>query len=128
MKDVAQWRGTAMVGVTPGDAGRLPFVPRRVSTHWGGKGPQVDVVAINEDAHGNILGECIWQDTPIGRVAVKAHIESVSKVVPGSLDRWTVYYAFFSKSGFAEEARREMAAKKTFWIDLDDLERALREE
>ncbi|MCC7165648.1 MAG: hypothetical protein IT331_24335 [Anaerolineae bacterium] len=72
------------------------------------------MVAINEDAHGNILGECKWQDAPIGRGAVKAHVESVSKFVPGSLDRWTVYHAFFSKSGFTEEARREMAAKKTF--------------
>lgn len=111
-----------------GDAGKLPFVPRRIGAHWGGKGPQVDVVAINEDAHAILLGECKWQEETVGRGTVRALVEKAQKIVPGSMDRWTVYYAFFSKSGFTEEARREMASKKTFWIDLHDLDRTLRQE
>lgn len=111
-----------------GDAGKLPFVPRRVGAHWGGKGPQVDVVAINEDAHAILLGECKWQSETVGRGIVKALVEKAPKVVPGAFDQWTVYYAFFSKSGFTDEARGEMTGKKTFWVDLDDLDRALRTE
>lgn len=110
-----------------GDAGHLPFVPRRVGAFWKRKGPQVDVVAINNDEHAILLGECKWRNEAVGRGIVKALVDKTEIVVPEPLAEWTVYYAFFSKSGFSEEARREMADKNALWVDLNELDGVLRD-
>lgn len=111
-----------------GDAGKLPFVPRRIGSFWKRKGPQIDVVAINEDEHAILLGECKWRDETLGRGIVKALLEKTELVVPEPTAHWKVYYAFFSKSKFTEEARRELEGKNTLWIDLEVLDRGLKED
>ena len=40
-----------------GDAGKLPFVPRRVGSFGGQGKPQMEVMAINEDDHAILLGK-----------------------------------------------------------------------
>lgn len=110
-----------------GDAGKLPFPPRRIGAFWKRKGPQIDVVAVNQDEHAILLGECKWRDEILGRGIAKALLEKTELVVPEPMDKWNVYYAFFSKSGFTEEARREMNGKHTLWIGLEELEQGLLE-
>jgi AAA+ ATPase superfamily predicted ATPase len=108
-----------------GEDGRLPFVPRRVGSFWKRPGPQVDVVAINEDEHAILLGECKWTAAPLGRSTVLGLLEKTAAVVPGPLEAWKVYYAFFSKAGFTDEAKRAAGSAKCFWVDLEQLDRVL---
>jgi hypothetical protein len=110
-----------------GDAGKLPFAPQRVGSFWSRKGPQVDIVAINEDAHAILLGECKWTKEPVGRSVVQELLEKTPQVVPGDLENWKVYYAFFSKSGFTDEAKKLGRTANCLWISLEQMDRDLRE-
>jgi len=110
-----------------GDGGKLPLAPRRVGSFWGRKGPQVDVVAINEDTHSILLGECKWTSEPLGRSVVQGLFDKTPTVVPGDLADWKVTYAFFSKAGFTDEAKKLGRADHCLWISLDQLDRDLRE-
>ncbi len=110
-----------------GENGHLPFIPRRVGSFWKRPGPQVDVIAVNEDAHAILLGECKWTTESLGRSVVLGLLEKTKDVVPGPLEDWHVYYAFFSKSGFTDEAKRAADSAKCFWVELDQLDHVLRD-
>lgn len=109
-----------------GDAGKLPFMPRRVGSFWGSHLPQIDVVAINEDEHAILLGECKWTTDAIDKGVITNHLTRATKVIPEPADRWKVYHIFFSKSGFTLEAKNAAASFKCFWVDLKQLESDLR--
>ena len=111
-----------------GNAGRLAFVPRVVGAYWGGKGqPQIDVVAINEDAHQLILGECKWQNQPLAPETVTDAIERARRIIPAPADRWTVTYAFFAKEPFTAAARAAARGVSSVWVSLDRLDAVLQE-
>jgi AAA+ ATPase superfamily predicted ATPase len=111
-----------------GNAGRLAFMPRMVGSYWGGKGqPQIDVVAINEDAHQIILGECKWQDKPLTAAIVADAISRAQKVIPGPAEKWTVSYAFFAKNGFALDARAAAKGVSSVWVPLERLDAVLQD-
>jgi AAA+ ATPase superfamily predicted ATPase len=114
-----------------GDAGRLPFIPRRVGAYWGRRGPQIDVVAVNEDARAVLIGECTWTGEPVGRSVVADLIAKTPDVLEvglrGDAESWRVSYAFFSRSGFTAEARKAAGSADCLWVDLDQLDRELRE-
>jgi AAA+ ATPase superfamily predicted ATPase len=107
------------------DAGHLPFIPRRVGAAWGRKTFQVDVVAINDDEHAILLGECKWTAGALGRSVVKGLMEKTAAVLPEGVEGWKIYYAFFSKEGFTAEAKKEVANVPTFWVDLTSLDQGL---
>jgi AAA+ ATPase superfamily predicted ATPase len=110
-----------------GDAGRLPFVPRRVGSFWASRKPQIDVVAINEDDHAILLGECKWTTDPIRKGVVESFLKSAVQIIPEPVENWKVTYALFSKSGFTAEAKQVMGQRDCLWIDLNRLDRDLRE-
>jgi AAA+ ATPase superfamily predicted ATPase len=107
------------------DAGHLPFIPRRVGAAWGRKTFQVDVVAVNDDEHAILLGECKWTAGALGRSVVRSLIDKTAAVLPEGVEGWKVTYAFFSKEGFTAEAKKEVANIPTFWIDLPTLDQGL---
>jgi len=109
-----------------GDAGRLPFVPRRVGSFWGTGKPQVDVVAINEDEHAILLGECKWTAEPVRKRVVEDFIARAQQVIPFPVEQWRVTYALFSRSGFTDEARRAAAGHECLWLSFDELDADLR--
>lgn len=110
-----------------GDAGKLPIAPRRVGSFWTRKGSQVDVLAINEDDHTILLGECQWTSEPLGRSVVLGLLDKAPQVVPGDMVDWKVSYAFFSKAGFTDEAKKLGRSVDSLWISLEQLDRDLRE-
>lgn len=110
-----------------GDAGHLPFVPRRVGSFWASRKPQIDVVAINEDEHAILLGECKWTTDPIRKGVVESFLKSAVQIIPEPVENWKVTYALFSKSGFTAEAKQAMGQQDCLWIDLNRLDRDLRE-
>lgn len=108
-----------------GDTGRLPFVPRRVGSIWDKGKPQIDVAAINEDSHAIILGECKWLAEPIRRNVVLDFLARAQHAIPEPTDKWSVTYAFFSRSGFTNEAREAAAGHNCLWVDLEMIDEVL---
>lgn len=69
------------------------WVPRRVGSFWASRTPQIDVVAINEDAHAILLGECKWTAEPIRKGIVEDFISRADQVIPEPVEDWKVTYA-----------------------------------
>ena len=120
-----------------GAAARLPFTPRMVSSYWAyrrrdksdfARPPQIDVVAINEDAHQVIVGECKWTGSAMTAVEVNYFLGQCDKMLPwaSESEKWTVTYAFFCRSGFAPEARAAVGDRPCIWVDLKTLDTGLR--
>ena len=112
--------------------GTLGFVPRRVGSYWGkksggGAGVEIDILAINEDEHELLLGECKFTQEPIGAGVVRALLQD--KAARVELDRekaWKIRYAFFSRNGFTPEARGTLLRGQACeWVDLSTLDKAL---
>jgi AAA+ ATPase superfamily predicted ATPase len=110
-----------------GDAGQLPFVPRRVGSFWGTRKPQIDVVAINEDDHAILVGECKWTAEPIRKGVVEYFFKQADEIIPDPADKWRVTYALFSRSGFTSEARAAAGKRACLWINLDRIDADLRD-
>jgi hypothetical protein len=104
-------------------AGRLPFAPEIVGSHWAADA-QVDVVALNWRGQEILLGECKWGSSPVGRSVVRELVGKAPRVVPN--DDWQVHYAFFARAGFTDAARAEAEAKGAILVDLMALDRDLR--
>jgi uncharacterized protein len=120
-----------------GDVGKLPFVPRIVGSYWAyynpktmtAPPPQIDVVAINEDAHQAILGECKWTGSAMTATEVTYFLNQAAKMLPKLVgnEAWTITYAFFCKSGFAPDARAAVGNRPCMWVDLKQLDTNLRQ-
>jgi uncharacterized protein len=106
-----------------GKAGKLSFTPERIGSHWDQK-VQVDVVAINFKTHHILLGECKWGTDRVDRQVVRELVEHKSPLtlaaLPDGGKGWQVSYAFFSRTGFTEAARKEAAA--AFFISMPEMD------
>jgi AAA+ ATPase superfamily predicted ATPase len=113
-----------------GDAGRLPFVPERVGSHWA-RDSQVDVVAINWMDKAILLGEAKWSRDPVGRKVLAELLQEktsrVLKALPNQGADWRVFYVFFARAGFTDAARTEAGQANAILVDLDRLDRDLAE-
>ncbi len=113
------------------DAGKLGLIPRRVGAYWGRKsvdrsGLEIDVMAINEDDHQLLLGECKFTQEPINARIVRALIEDKSpKVDVDRTKTWQTQYVFFSRHGFTPDARAAIKGVHCQWVDLDRLDSEL---
>ncbi|MEM7134721.1 MAG: DUF234 domain-containing protein [Chloroflexota bacterium] len=105
--------------------GELPLQPELVGSHWA-RDAQIDVVAINWRERAILLGECKWGDDPVGLPVIRKLVEQSIKVVPGS--DWSIFYAFFARTGFTAPAREEAKKHQALLIDLVTLDRDLRED
>ena len=101
-------------------AGKLPFIPERVGSHWA-PNAQVDVVAINWRQRQILLGEAKWTGKPINRKIVRDLMAKASLVVPDEGKDWQVLYAFFSRSGFTDAALNEAHDHQAIMVDLETL-------
>jgi AAA+ ATPase superfamily predicted ATPase len=104
--------------------GKLPLVPEVVGSHWS-PDAQVDVVAINWHDRVILLGECKWGVRAIGRAVIRALIEKTPKVIPG--EDWQVYYAYFARVGFTGAAREVAQSENGLLVDLETLDKDLKE-
>ncbi|HUV89627.1 MAG TPA: ATP-binding protein [Anaerolineae bacterium] len=110
-------------------AGRLPFLPEIVGSHWAAD-VQVDVVALNWRERAVLLGECKWGTHPVGRDVVRELIEVKTPQVLAELPEggagWRAYHAFFARAGFTEAARAQAADARL--VDLATLDADLAKE
>ncbi|NJM40606.1 MAG: ATP-binding protein [Anaerolineae bacterium] len=113
-------------------SGQLGFVPRRIGSFWRSRsgetsGMEIDVMAINEDEHEMLIGECKFTREAIGASVVRKLIEDKTPLVDIDMSKkWTIRYAFFSRSGFSSDARTAAKRFDCEFVDLTRLERDLR--
>lgn len=101
-------------------AGKMPFVPEYVGSHWSTT-EQIDVVAINWREKAILFGECKWGDDVVRRPVVRKLMAQSANVVPSP--EWRVYYAFFGRSTFTAAAQAEADSNiEAFFVDLVQLD------
>lgn len=109
-------------------AGRLPFVPEIVGSHWA-QDVQVDVVALNWREQAILLGECKWGVDAVGRPVVRELVEQktpkVLQALPEGGEGWTTHHALFARAGFTEPAQAEAQSHEATLVDLAALDRDL---
>jgi len=115
--------------ITQGQAGKLPFMPEAVGSHWSRR-VQVDVVAINRKTRDILLGECKWGDDVISREIIVDLVENKTPLVlqdiwDGKSD-WNVHYAVFARRGFTQAAKNEMQKYMGQLIDLKMIDQTLK--
>jgi AAA+ ATPase superfamily predicted ATPase len=111
--------------VQQGKGGNLPLVPDIVGSHWS-RHVQVDVVALNWRKRQVLIGECKWRQQAINRQMVRDLIERTAPRLKGDLpdngEGWRLFYAFFSRNGFAPAAIEELDAHGGLAVDLETLD------
>jgi len=114
--------------IQQGKAGKLPFTPDVVGSHWGATA-QVDVVAINWHEKQILLGECKWGldgiDRQIARELIEQKTPKVLAALPKGGDGWQTHHAIFARSGITPAAQAEMKKLGGLAVDLEMLDRDL---
>jgi AAA+ ATPase superfamily predicted ATPase len=98
----------------------LGFSPEVVGSHWS-RTAQIDVVAINWQAHDILLGECKWGSGAVDRATVRELIAKAPLVLadlPNAGAGWRVHYALFTRAGATPAAAQELLAQQGLVIDL----------
>ena len=111
-------------------ANKLPFAVERVGAHWG-TDVQIDVAAINWRDKALLLEEVKWGTDLVGRGVIRELIEEktpkVLALLPDAGADWTVHYVFFARRGFTDAARALAAEHSAQLVDLEMLDRDLKE-
>ena len=85
-------------------------------------------MAINQDDHQLLLGECKFTQEPINARIVRALIEDkLPKVDVDRTKAWQTRYVFFSRSGFTPDAKATAKSERCQWVDLSRLASELTE-
>ena len=87
-----------------GVRGILPFAADKVGSAWT-RQAQIDVAGINSMEKTLFLGECKWQNRPVGRSVLRQLAAKTGKIAPKQ-GQWRVYYLGFARDGWTDAARR----------------------
>jgi uncharacterized protein len=85
----------------------------------------VDVVAVSWRERAILLGEARWSPDPVEPPVLRELVARASLVVPEP--DWQVHYALFARAGFTDATRQEAEAQDTRIVDLEALDRDLRQ-
>lgn len=112
-----------------GQAGRLPFAPEVIGSHWS-RQVQADVVAVSWRQRAILIGACTWGTDRVDRQIVRDLLEitapRVVQELPDAGAGWTVRYACFARRGLTEAARQLLAQHHGLAVDAEQLDRDLR--
>ena len=89
-------------------SGDLPLPVEDVGSEWS-KNHVIDVVGISEQESSLIIGDCFWDEAPIGPAVIDELMQKTTMMIPKSDQNWSVYYVLFSAHGWTEEARAAAA-------------------
>ncbi len=101
----------------------LGLAPQTVGSHWS-RSVQIDVIAINWQTHGILLGECKWGAEMVDRSMIRALVAKTPLVLADLPDRgidWHIHYAIFARAGATPAARQELAAHHGVLVELTQL-------
>jgi uncharacterized protein len=111
--------------ISQGKAGRLPFEPEVMGSHWSAT-VQADVVAINWHEKKILIGECKWGadgiDRQIARELIAQKTPKVLAYLPDGGNDWQVHHAIFARSGFTDAAQSEMKKVNGLMVVLEQLD------
>lgn len=111
-----------------GKAGKLPFVPEAIGSHWSSR-VQVDVVAVNWSNRDILLGECKWGADKVNRQVIRDLIETKTPLVlrdlPEMGEGWKVHHVGFARLGFTSSANEEMQKAGGMLADLSMMDELL---
>lgn len=120
--------------------GEMPLPIEEVGSEWT-KNYTIDVVGISEKETSLVLGDCFWDDAPVGPEAIQNLMHKTSIMLPKTNQLWSVYYVLFSASGWTAEAQQMAAeppaegqtSRRKRWqsvgirlVDLQELDKDLR--
>ncbi len=88
--------------------GEIPVMVEEVGSEWA-KSYTIDVAGISEHGKNLVLGDCYWQEGPVGLEAIEEIIKKTPNIVPKRKEGWSVYYVLFSARGWTEEAKAKAA-------------------
>lgn len=97
-----------------GVRGVLPFAADQVGSAWT-RQAQVDVVGVNAMEKTLFLGECKWQNRPVGRSVLHQLVDKTEEIAP-KRGQWRVYYLGFARDGWTDAAQQyadELSAGET---------------
>jgi len=104
--------------------GQLMVRFEQVGQHWSRK-VQVDVVGIDWDHKVLLLGECKWENKPLSQNVVQGLLNHKTPLVLKDLaidkSEWRIRYAFFSRGGFTDPAKKIAEQVGAHLISLDQL-------
>ncbi|MFZ1399742.1 MAG: ATP-binding protein [Candidatus Promineifilaceae bacterium] len=116
--------------------GEIPVPVEEVGSEWA-KNYIVDVVGISESATSLVLGDCYWNDAPLGITVIEELVHKTATIVPKNDQVWSIYYILFSSSGWTKEAKAQaeqaiiegQAGRRKRWqpvgirlVDLNELD------
>jgi AAA+ ATPase superfamily predicted ATPase len=112
-----------------GRVGKLPFEPQDVGSHWSRR-TQIDVVGVNWQERSILLGECKWGTARVSRDVIRNLFDEktprlLQDLADAASGGWTVYYAFFARTGFTDAARSLAESQAALLVNLDRLDRDL---
>jgi hypothetical protein len=94
--------------VKQGQAGRLPFEPEEVGSHWS-RQAQVAAVAVNWRRRSILPGERKWGTDQVGQDVIREMLERkaplVLQTLPAADEGWTAHCAFFARAGLTQAGR-----------------------
>jgi hypothetical protein len=93
--------------------------------YWAPGRPTIEFLLINEDSREAALGITLWSRQPMGPTTVNELIRWSQRIQPRLDDRWRLTYVFFSRAGFAPEARQAGQNYQCQWVSLEAIDRAL---
>ncbi len=111
-------------------AGQLPLTVRECGAHWS-RPAQADVVGINWEERGVVIGECKWGLDSV-KVQVLRHLvehtaPQVMKVLPALGKGWRAHYILFARAGFTPATRAEAKSLNVQLVDAKQLDADLRQ-
>ena len=114
--------------IQQGKAGRLPFVPQAIGSHWSSR-VQVDVVSVNWNSRDILLGECKWGVEKVDRQVIRDLLETKTPLVlrdlPEMGEGWKIHHFAFARQGFTPAAKEEMKAAGGMLVDLSMMDELL---
>ena len=94
---------------------QLPFHFTKIGRWWN-KVSEIDIMAMDHSRKNIILGECKYKNSPLDSHDINNTMKKYS-----ADDNTNIYYWFFSKNGFINEAKEIATDVNAVLVDLDDL-------
>lgn len=82
--------------------GKWAFDLTKVGRWWNNQNEEIDVVALDEDGHNIILGECKYWKQPVG-CNILSELEKKAELVDWNRGQRKEWFILFSESGFTDD-------------------------
>lgn len=86
--------------------GQIPVPLEEMGGEWS-QSFEIGVAGISMAERSLVIGNCYWQDTPMGSDVISELAQNVNAILPKEDEVWRVYVTMFSLSGWTENAQEQ---------------------